>query len=567
MKSILKTILVIIIIAAICFGIFWATRPSQRSAICLYLAKNAERSGNEAFAVKMYEKSLRIDPQNSKARNDAINFYKLLNNVTKVEFHLLNGIDAEPGNSYFYEELCRVYVEQGKLYDAVQLLDNVEDAIVRRKMASSRPQAPEVSPQSGTYRGELNITITAQDYSKIYCTVNGDFPTTEDISDGLLIPVSGEMHIISVCVGQNGLISPATMASFVYQPEVASVTFEDPGVERIIRSILLRPNGDISSGDLRSIDSFSNTVNNEIIEINSVNDLEWCSELRYLDLTGVENPLSCIASMPNLQTLALTNCNISDPSPISELQNLITLDFSGNVITSLAALKSLPNLERLHVRNNAIVDISTVGELNSLRYLDAGNNAIVDISALSDCQHLELLLLDGNRIEDIGAVKSLSSLTTLDISYNAIIDIEPLSSCTSLTTLNISANSIEIIEPLSSCVELVSLTASKNKISAVGPLASLTSMSVLDLTENTIQNADALANCTALINLNLSKNFISDVSALAVLPNLQQLNIEHNSVKNLLAFVDAPALTTIYAFGNYVGNVTALEDVAITVYK
>lgn len=567
MKRILKVLLVTIIIAAICVGLFWASRPYQRSSIYHYLAKNAEKSGNDAFAIKMFEQALKTHPSNSKARKDAIEYYKNSNNMSKVEFHLLRGIDAEPGNSFYYEELCRVYVEQGKLYDAVTLLDNIEDAIVSRKLSSLRPAAPIISPQSGAYRGELDITITSSDNSKIYCSVNSDFPTEEDFSDGKLSPIPGEMNLISVCVNQKGLVSPVSTAAYQYQPEIASITFEDPGVEKIIRSILLRPEGDISTGDLRSIDTFSNTLNNEIVEIESVVDLHWCSELRFLDFTGVQDPLSCIESMPYLQTIALTNCNISDPSSISGIKDLTTLDLSKNIITSLSELKELPNLERLHIRNNAIVDISGIEEFPSLRYLDVGDNAISDISALSDCQNLELLLLDGNRIEDLEALATLTNLNTLDISNNAIIDIEPLSSLTSLTTLAISDNRIEVLEPLSTCVELISLTATKNKITTVDPLASLINLTFLNLSGNTIQNADVLSSCVSLVDLNLSKNFITDISSLATLPNLQQLSIENNNIKDLSAFADTPFLKTIYAFGNPVGNTSALEDKAITVYK
>ncbi|MGI6577267.1 MAG: leucine-rich repeat domain-containing protein [Eubacteriales bacterium] len=567
MKSVLKITLIFAILSGICIGVYWSVQPQQRSTVCLWLAQTATDSGNDSFASKMYETALKVHPENKLARYSAIDYYRASGNITKLEYHLLCGIETEPGNSFYYEELCRTYVEQGKFYDAVQLLDNIEDAVVYRKISSSRPKTPVISPESGTYRGTFSITIDSPDNARIYCSTNGDFPTEYDISNGDISPTPGEMKLMAVCIDNNGLISPVATSNFMYLPEVASVTFEDEGVERIVRSILLRPEGDISSGDLRSIVSFSNALENEIVPIDTVNDLKWCTGLEVLELTGVENALDCIESLTQLQTLSLIGCSISDPSPISGLQNLVTLDLSNNIITSVASLKDLPMLERLHIRSNALVDISSIGEFSTLRYLDASDNAISDISPLRNCKSLEMLALDSNKIEDISDFGSLTDLKTLYLSNNLVFDIDPLKNCVSLTTLSLSNNKIEILDPLSKCTNLISLSAAKNNITIIEPLGNLHDLSIIDLSENTIINADSLATCTSLVQVNLSKNFLTDISLLSALPNLQELNIENNNIKNLSEFASAPSLTTIYAFGNPVKDTSALEDAAITVYK
>lgn len=567
MKAVLKVIVIFIIIAGIGAGIYWAIQPEQRSTVCLWIAQWAEKGGNSSLAAKMYEDSLKVHPKNTPARLGAVGFYKAAGNITKLEYHLLHGIENEPGNSFYYEELCRTYVEQGKFYDAVQLLDNIGNAVASRKLASVRPKAPVISPESGTYRGDFVITVESPDNTETYCTINGDFPTEYDILDGEIVPEPGNMKIMAICIDRNGLVSPAAISNFVYQPEVASVTFEDEGVERIVRHILMRPSGDISSGDLRSIVSFSNTLDGEIIPISSVNDLKWCSGLEVLELTGVKNAADCVGSLPRLQMLTLVGCSINNASPISGLQDLVALDLSQNVITSIASLKDLPNLERFHIRSNALVDLSSIDGFPVLRYFDAADNAISDISPLRNCRSLEMLILDGNKIEDISAIGSLIALETLDLSSNAINDIEPIKNCVSLTTLSLSNNKIEILTPLSACTNLVSLSAAKNNINVIDPLGALQSLVIVDLSENTITGADALAACTSLAEINLSKNFLTDISSLASLQQLRELNIENNNIKDLSGFASSPALETIYAFGNPVKDTKALEDAAITVYK
>jgi len=567
MKSVLKGLVIFVILAGLCLGGYWAIQPQQRSAISLWIAQVAESGGNTTFAAKMYETALRIHPKNRLARQSAIEFYRSSGNITKLEYHLQKGIEAEPGNSYYYEELCRTYVGQGKYYDAVLLLDNIEDAVVSRKISSLRPKAPVFSPDSGTYRDTFSITVTSPENTTAYFSINSDFPTEHDMLTGEIEPIPGEMKLMAVCVDKNGLISPVSYANIVYIPEVSSVTFEDEGVERIVRKILMRPSGDISSGDLRSIVSFSNSLEGEIVPIKSVNDLKWCTDLEELELTGVENALDCIGSLPKLRTLTLVGCSISNPSPISGLQELETLDLSQNVITSIASLRDLPRLERFHIRSNALVDISSISVFPELRYFDASDNAISDISPLRDCKKLEMLMLDGNKIEDISSLGSLAGLKTLDLSGNNIYDIDPLKNCVSLTTLSLSNNKIELLQALSSCTNLVSLSASKNNISVIDPLGTLQNLNIIDLSENTIISADALAACISLVQVNLSKNFLADISSLAALPDLQELNIEKNNIKDLSAFASSPSLMTIYAFGNPLKDVKALEDAAITVYK
>jgi len=567
MKTAIKVTVVLLLLAAVTAGVFWALMPRQRSSVRLWIAEKMAESGHDKSAAKYIEDSLKIDPGNDKARRYAVTFYKSRGNYAKVEYHLLGGIEQEPGNSINYEELSRVYVEQGKLYDACNLLDNIENAVVFKKLSSMRPKAPVILPESGNYRGTLAISVTAPEDTTVYLSENGSFPTGNDLYKGELVPVPGDMRIMAVSVDRSGLVSPLSTAAYFFEPEVASVEFTDPGIEKIIRGLLSRPTGDISSGDLRTIHSFSNTFEGETVYIESVADLKWCSELETLELTGVRNALECLEFLPSLKALTLRNCAITGLKEISVLKELEYLDLSGNTVSFLDALSELPKLERLIIRKNALVSVEALGKLESLRQLDAGENAISDITPLKSCSNLESLIVDQNKISDISAVASLKNLAELDISQNMVSDISALRGCVSLQTLSMSGNKIEILEPLGSCVGLITLNAAKNNISNITPLGTLPNLSVLNLSENMIQNADALGGCVSLTICNLSKNFLTDISAFSSLQYLMELNIEHNSVTDLNKLASCPALKTVYAFGNKVKSIDALEEAAITVYK
>lgn len=567
MRTFLKIAVALLLIAAVAAGALWALQPRQRSAICLWLAEKALESGNDTAATKLFEDSLKIYPGNSAARKAAISFYRARGNYTKVEYHLLGGIENESGNSYYYEELSRVYVEQGKLYDASNLLDNIENAVVYKKLSSMRPQAPVILPESGNYRGELSVTVTAPEGALVYLTDSGSFPSGDDLFDGEIEILPGETLILAVCVSPDGLVSTVASASYRFEPELASITFSDPGVERIVRDILARPAGDISTGDMRTISSFSNAIGDELVEISTVEDLRWCSGLEVLDLTGVKSATECLEYLPSLRILSLHDCSVTDLTVFSGLKEIEYLDLSRNTIALVDALAELPKLERLIIRQNAVVNIEPLGKLVSLRQLDAGENAISDISPLDACTELETLVLDVNRISDVSALSSMKKLSALDISRNEVSDISALRDCTALRSLNMSGNKIEILEPLGGLIDLTSLDAAKNNISDISALGGLINLSVLNLSGNVIENVEPLAGCVSLNTCDLSRNFITDVSGLSALQNLMELNVENNMITDLSNLVSCEALNTVYAFGNKIKDTSALDEAGITVYK
>lgn len=567
MKTVVKILVTLLIVAGIAVFGFWALMPPQRSSVCLWLAQSAAGRGAADSAARYYEQALKINPRNSAARNSAIEFYRTAGNYTKVEYHLLAGIETEPSRTEYYVELSRIYAEQGKLSDAVDLLDHIKNPVAEKRISSMRPDAPVISPESGNYRGELSVTVTAEDGMRIYCSEDGNYPVSDSLYTGTFTPKPGETKIMAVCVDSDGLVSPLASADYRFEEETAAVQFADPGVEKIVRDILSRPKGDISSEELRTLREFTNISGEETVKISSLGDLKWCPDLDVLELNSVPGALDCLGYFPNLRVLSLCECGLSDLSPLSVCGKLECLDLSENRIASLQGLAGLPSLERLTLRGNSIVDLSPLGSLTSLARLDLGANAISDIAPLRACDKLESLWLDSNKLADISAVGSLTRLTELDISGNSITDIGALSTCAALQTLNCSSNGIERIDALASCPDLVSFSGEKNKISDISPLAGLLRLNVLNLSENVLQNADALAGCRSLQTLDLSKNSLKNIAKLAQLQNLTELNIEKNKIKDIGMLADCTSLETVYAFGNSLKDVKKLEDASITVYK
>ena len=87
----------------------------------------------------------------------------------------------------------------------------------------------------------------------------------------------------------------------------------------------------------------------------------------------------------------------------------------------------------LNLTGNQITDISPLSQLNNLKELRFGNNQVKDISALESLENLEVLNFggtplpeDGNQVEDISVISNLNNLVFLNFYDNKVTDISPL---------------------------------------------------------------------------------------------------------------------------------------------
>lgn len=564
-----KKILLFLMLAAVLAGFFyWLLAPARRSDL-LGLAAGRASEMNLPFAEDLYERALDLDEKNTEARLAAVEYYHSSGNYTKMEYYLAAGLAAEPTNADYYRLLCGVFVEQGKLFDAVELLNGIPDPVILNKLNDIRPSPPEILPPTGTYRSTPEISISSDEGSVIYYSIDGNFPTIHSPYTDPIHPDPGTTQVLAVAVNAQGLVSQPSEAQIAYQPEEAAVAFADPGFEQIVRVILNNSERAVSSVALRGITDFSNTIETMAIELNSLEDLKWLTGLESLSLQGYSGSLEPLSTLQVLNALSLTSCDVGteDLKYLSGLERLTYLDLSDNLIASFEPLAGLEHLTYLNLRNNAVVDLEPLSKMARLETLDLGQNAIQSAGPVSGCTLLTELYLDHNKLTDVRALSSLKDLQSLDLSYNALRDLLGMETLGLLQTLGLSNNEIEILTPLSGCINLRSLDLSRNNITVIDPLAPLVLLTNLNLSVNTIGQIDALSGYSALQTLDLSKNFITDVTPLSKLPELTTLNIENNLLKTVSSLAHCVQLTTVYAFGNTITSIKALEDAGIVIYK
>ena len=229
------------------------------------------------------------------------------------------------------------------------------------------------------------------------------------------------------------------------EPEDTSyaVRFIDEMVERAVRQVIGKPDGEIKNTDLLDVVKLIIINENDGLILKSLDDIVQLPNLESLNIAvGYEFDMGALGRKTGLKELFLLYNEISDISVLSGLTNLEYLNLDTNYITSISALSGMVNLKELWLGHNNISDISAVSYLTELEILDLQENRISEINALSALNKLERLELYGNEISDISALSALAGLEYLGLGNNRISDISPLTNLANLKTLVLSGNPV-----------------------------------------------------------------------------------------------------------------------------
>lgn len=121
-----------------------------------------------------------------------------------------------------------------------------------------------------------------------------------------------------------------------------AIKFTDKNLEKEIKELLKKPEGDIFPADVANIESL---------------DFDWC------DISDI----SPIANCKELKELLLSGNKITDITPLAALTKLTTLELDTNHITDLSPLAGMENLERLSLYgNDNLTDLTPLAGLKKL---------------------------------------------------------------------------------------------------------------------------------------------------------------------------------------------------------
>ncbi len=562
MKRAFRVFVPLLLSIVILFSIGWyflEYDPDFTRDILLKQARHMDEVGNHSGAVWFYNLAYRQSDQDDGVAIELAEQYKSNGNYTKAEYTLSSAI-ADGGSPELYIALCRTYVEQNKLIDAVTMLNNIGDPNIKAQLDSLRPTAPQPSLAAGSYSQYITLGFTA-DRGSIYLTTDREYPSI--LADGYKEPLSlpaGETVIYALTVDEQGLVSPLAVYSYLIVGVVEEIHFVSPDFEAALKAQLgFSDDRTLFSNELWDVQSFSIPAS-----VTDYTDLKW---------------------LPGLTSLKIQNGAFTSLLDIAQLNRLQELTITDSIVgaADLAAIAVLPELKELFLTNCQISSITNLAGSKNLEYLDLSGNAIRDLSPLADMHKLKGLNLSHNAVISLEAIAHMKALTVLDVSYNSLASTSHVASLTNLTYLNVSSNGLTVLEGLENLTKLTNFYASYNNLTDISALTNCADMVVLNVSNNTILNLDAVSQMPKLQELNFSYNEVSSlpqfkpgsalyaisgdhnvITSLEPLANLRALSYVYFDYNPGLSSVDplasCPSLLLVSVYGTKVSNVSALTD-------
>jgi len=565
MKKVMKWVIPILLVCLLIGSAGWYMFVYDRATVQDFLtaqARSCADSGNYDAAAWFYDQSYKLAGADENVAIELAGIYSSAGNYTKAENTLSSAI-ADGGDAELYIALCAVYVEQDKLLDAVNMLDNITDPAIRAELDAQRPSAPAADYEQGLYNEYISLTF-ASNAPNIYVTTDGTYPSTQrDLYSEPVQLAAGETRLFAVSVAENGLVSPLADMVYTVGGVVEAVTLTDPVIDTNIRGqLLFGADTPIHSDDLWTITEFEMPA-----EASSTDDLKLLTHLKKLTIHDRSlDGLDFLSTMTVLEELDLSGCDLPDDlSAIATLPSLKQLNLSDCGISSISSLAMATGLTRLDVNSNAIGDVSVLSSMPLLSVVDLSHNAVTDLSCVTSLPQLTELNVSYNSIASIGPVGVCTLMKKLDITNNQIADISALSALTNLTHFYAGYNLLTDVNVLVGCVGMQELNISHNMLTDITALSSLVNMTDFDFSYNDVTVLPALPKDCALHTINGEHNFMEDISALGGMTNLAYVYMDYNNISDISFLEDCSGLVQVNVYGTNVTDVYTLIDMGVIV--
>ena len=567
-RILIPVILTVAILLCTVWYLFIYDRDFTRDML-LNGARYFDDTGNRELSSWLYDLAYRHAKDNDAVAIELAEQHKENGNYTKAEYTLSKAITDNPSLD-LYIALCKTYVEQDKVLDAVNMLNKISNPEIKAQLDAMRPAAPSSSPDPGFYSQYISVIITA-DVPTILANPNGEFPSVyEDLYTSPIPLQEGENAIYAVAVSKECLVSPLSIFGFTVGGVIEEVVFDDEVLEASIRQQLaVGENTVIFSNDLWKFTEFTVPAGVEsyavlrymtyleelTIDGESIGDLSVLSYLANLNALSIKNTqiqpeeLALIASLPNLSSLSLRNCGLSTIAGLEDADAIAYLDLSNNSIRNLEPLTAMTGLKHLNLQHNAVNDISVLKELTCIQTLDLSYNNLSSLTPVANLTELTVLNVRNNTITSIFGVEKCTKLQQLTLSFNRIDDISALSACTALTHLYMDNNALTQLNGLAELPNLTNLYFANNQVTALPLFPESSKLVNIDGSHNLLETLDPLAGLQHLNNVFMDYNpKISSIKCLAACPVLIQVNVYGTRVNSIEDVTDLTKQSVIVNF-------------------
>lgn len=561
MKKIFHFIIPFLLVILILASVFWYCYIYDRSFtrdMLLGQARYHSTDGNPKMASWFYDRAYDLSGQDDDVALELANQFKSAGNYTKAEYTLTNAIADHP-TADLYVALCKTYVQQDKLLDAVTLLDNIPDAAIKAELDAMRPAVPVTDPEPGFYNEYIGVSFRDHAH-RIYYSTNGEYPSTHDSYFEEEFHLSaGQTVIKAVALNDKGLVSPLFTVTYTVGGVIEEVTFTDTAIEASLRQLIqvdedeviftnmlwdiqefTVPDGAMNLQDLQFLPYLEKlSIHDQTLDtVSFLTSLSNLVELNLTDCRLPANELSIIAGLPMLERLTLADCGLSTIAGLENAQNLSYLDLSNNTIRNLTPLSNITSLRSLNLGHNALTGLEALSTLSNLQELDVCYNVLPTLSPITACTNLTSLIANNNRLTELNGLDSLTGLSVLNVNKNSIADVSVLSNCTALTELDIGSNAVSDITALSALTNLELFVFSHNQVTQLPAWSDGSKLRSIDGSYNQVESLENLKNMHSLTHVFMDYNAITSVDPIADCFSLVQVNVYGNEIENVDALKD-----------------------------
>ncbi len=562
MKKLARIMIPVILVIAILFCTAWYLFIYDRGFtrdMLLVGARYFDSNGNHELSSWLYDLAYKQAGDDDAVAIELAEQHKKSGNYTKAEYTLSKAI-ADGASADLYIALCKTYIEQDKVLDAVSMLNNISNPEIKAQLDTMRPAAPTSSPQPGFYNQYISVIIEA-DVPTILVNANGEYPSVyEDLYTAPIQLQQGENVIYAVAVSKECLVSPLAIYGFTVGGVIEEVVFNDDVLESAIRQQLsVGEQTILYSNDLWQLTEFTIPDGTENYDV-----LRFMTYLEKLTIdNGCTGQLSVLSHLSNLNTLSITNTQVQpdELTLIATLPNLTALTLNNCSLSTISGLENAGSMQSLDLSNNTIRDLSPLSSMEDLEHLNLAHNAVNDISALSNLKQISTLDVSYNSLSTLEAVAQMSKLAVLNARNNTITSIVGVDRCTNLVQLTLSNNRIEDVSALSVCKALTHLYADNNNLTQLDSLAELPNLTNLYFANNQVTDLPAFSKSSKLVNIDGSNNLIASLDPLEGLQQLNNVFMDYNAeISSVQCLVSCPVLIQVNVYGTKVNRIEDVTD-------
>jgi|GEM_PF-1976981 len=145
-----------------------------------------------------------------------------------------------------------------------------------------------------------------------------------------------------------------------------------------------------------------------------------------------------VANLVNLENLSIGNNGASDISMLGTLTKLKTATFSQMGLTnaSMSVFSHMTQMEKLSIDfNDQVTDLTPLANLTQLQSLNFSKDQVSDLTPLMNLKNLTSLSFSNAAVKNLVPLRDLTNLTSITMSSNHVSDLSPLGQLPNLKTV------------------------------------------------------------------------------------------------------------------------------------